>query len=61
MKYFHYLHYGLSVVLAFVGCKMLIVDLYKIPIGVSLLVIACVLAISVIASIIWPQKENNLK
>ena len=61
MQYFHYLHYGLSAVLGFVGCKMLLVDIYKIPIGVSLSVIAGILIISVIASIRWPQKINDLK
>jgi tellurite resistance protein TerC len=48
---FYYLKLGLSVVLAFVGTKMVIVDIYKIPIGLSLGVIASILAISVIASL----------
>lgn len=48
---FYYLKLGLSVVLAFVGTKMVIVDMYKIPIGLSLGVIASILAISVIASL----------
>jgi tellurite resistance protein TerC len=47
---FHYLKVGLSVVLVFVGLKMLAVDLYKVPIGVSLGVIVLVLGISVAAS-----------
>ena len=37
---FYYLKLGLSVVLAFVGTKMVIVDIYKIPVGFSLGVIA---------------------
>ena len=44
---FHYLKLGLSVVLVFVGAKMLASDLYKVPVGVSLGVIALVLAASV--------------
>ncbi len=57
MKLFHHLHYGLSVILAFVGIKMLIADIYKINIGVSLATIASIIALSVIASLIWPKKE----
>ncbi len=56
MRLFHYLRYGLVVVLIFVGCKMLIADFYKIPTGISLGVVAGVLIISVIVSIKWPRK-----
>ena len=52
---FHYLKLGLSVVLVFVGAKMLLVDVYKIPIGISLGVIALILAVSVAASLIFPK------
>jgi tellurite resistance protein TerC len=55
MPLFHYLHYGLSVILVFVGIKMLLVDLYKIPIGIALGVVAGVLLISVLASLIRPR------
>jgi tellurite resistance protein TerC len=51
MDKFQYLKLGLSVVLAFVGIKMVLADVYKIPIGISLGVIASILAISVIASL----------
>lgn len=57
MQLFHYLHYGLSIILVFVGAKMLISDIYKVPIGVALLVIAGILVISVIASILRPRQE----
>ena len=53
---FHYLKLGLSVVLVFVGIKMTIVDIYKIPVGLSLGVIALILATAVIASLIRAQK-----
>ena len=56
---FHYLKVGLSVVLVFVGLKMLAVDLYKVPIGVSLGVIVLVLGISVAASWWWPRTPSN--
>jgi tellurite resistance protein TerC len=48
---FHYLKLGLSAVLVFVGVKMVLVDIYKIPIGLSLAVIAGILTISIIASL----------
>jgi predicted tellurium resistance membrane protein TerC len=40
---FHHLKLGLSVVLVFVGIKMVIVDFYKIPVGLSLGLIAAIL------------------
>ena len=52
MKIFHYLNYGLAVILAFVGIKMLIVHLYEIPIGISLGIITGVLLLSVVASLV---------
>lgn len=51
MQLFHYLAYGLSAVLVFVGAKMMLVDVYKIPIQISLLVIVLILTISVVASV----------
>lgn len=58
-KYFHFLKYGLSAILVFVGTKMIIVDFYKIPIMISLLTIMGILTISVVLSLIFPQKENT--
>lgn len=58
-KYFHFLKYGLSAILVFVGTKMVIVDFYKIPILFSLLTIMGILTISVVLSLIFPQKENT--
>ena len=52
---FHYLKLGLSLVLLFVGAKMLASDLYKVPVGISLGVIALVLTTSVLASLAWPK------
>jgi TerC family integral membrane protein len=59
MQLFHYLPYGLSFILAFVGIKMLLVDIYKIPIGMALGTVAGVLAISVLASILFPPKPES--
>ena len=56
MKMFQYLNYGLSLILAFVGVKMLIADFYEIPIGLSLGAIAAILAVSMAASFLFPKK-----
>lgn len=49
---FAYLKIGLSVVLLFVGAKMLLFDVYKVPIALSLLVIVAILAASIVASLL---------
>jgi tellurite resistance protein TerC len=56
---FHLLKIGLAIVLLFVGGKMVVVDFYKVPIGVSLGVIAGVLLLSVIGSVIWPKDVES--
>lgn len=53
---FYYLKLGLAVVLTFVGVKMVIVDLYKIPTPLSLAVVAGVLTIAVVASLLRSQR-----
>ncbi|HXV43582.1 MAG TPA: TerC/Alx family metal homeostasis membrane protein, partial [Anaerolineae bacterium] len=53
---FYYLKLGLSVVLTFVGVKMVIAEFYKIPIGVSLGVIASILILAVAASLLRTQR-----
>ena len=59
MQMFVYLKFGLSLVLCFVGAKMLLADIYKIPIGASLAVIGTVLLLSIIASW-WSQRKSAL-
>jgi len=62
MKLFHYLNYGLSVVLIFIGIKMLLPERYHVPTWAALAVIAAVLAVSVLASVLFPRKdESNLE
>jgi len=53
---FHLLHYGLSVILIFIGVKMLVSHYLQIPIGVALGVVAGVLLISIIMSLVFPRK-----
>ena len=55
MDLFHHLHYGLSAILIFVGLKMLLGPFFEIPIGIALGVVASILALSVVASLIWPK------
>jgi tellurite resistance protein TerC len=55
LKLFHYLHYGLAVILVFVGFKMLIAEFVKIPIVVTLSVVIGVIAVSTVASILTPR------
>ncbi len=57
MNLFHYLKYGLAVILAFVGMKMLVADWINIPIGAALAVVGGVLLLSVLASLVWPKKD----
>jgi tellurite resistance protein TerC len=56
---FHYLNLGMSVILIFIGAKMVLTDMYKIPIGVALSVIVGILAVSIAASLIMPKSEKN--
>lgn len=56
---FHYLKTGLAFVLAFVGVKMMIVDIYKIPIGASLAIIALLIGGAILASLLWPPHEED--
>jgi len=48
---FHLLNYGLAVVLMFIGTKMCLVDIYKIPVLFSLGVVVCILALTMLLSV----------
>lgn len=69
MDKFHYLKLGLAVVLTFVGVKMLMPEVthlitgttYAIPIEVSLLVIATVLTVAIVASLIYPPAPKPVE
>ena len=54
---FHLLPYGLALVLIFIGAKMLMIDFYKIPIGVALMVTASLIASSIVISI-WHTRKK---
>jgi len=59
MQTFRYLHYGLAVILMFIGTKMLISHFYKIPTEVALGVVAALLAGSVGASLMHKEASES--
>jgi tellurite resistance protein TerC len=48
---FHLLNYGLAAVLVFIGTKMCLIDVYKIPVGISLGVVVAILALTMVLSV----------
>jgi tellurite resistance protein TerC len=58
MDLFHYLHYGLSVVLIFIGLKMLGSHYVYIPTGWALTIVLFVLGAAILASLLNPQKKS---
>ncbi len=58
VQMFHLLHYGLAFILAFIGAKMLLAEVYHISVPVSLGVVVVSLVLSVVLSIKFPQKAE---
>lgn len=56
---FYYLRLGLSIILFYVGIKMILTDIYHIPTVLSLLVIAAVLMLAVVASLIRTRRISQ--
>jgi tellurite resistance protein TerC len=56
--YFRYLKFGLSAILLFVGIKMCLVDVYKIPVIMSLGVILFILLVSIVVSKLVPERKK---
>lgn len=55
---FSMLKYGLSVILVFIGIKMLIIDFFHIPIGISLGVVAGILTLTLLINA-WVNRRND--
>ena len=55
---FHLLKYGLAAILMFIGVKMLLLDVYKIPVGIALGIVAIILATSIAASVAATRNGN---
>jgi tellurite resistance protein TerC len=60
MQMFAYLKVGLSFVLVFVGAKMLVADVYEIPIGVSLATVGGILALSILVSLVTQWRSEGV-
>jgi tellurite resistance protein TerC len=58
---FHLLNYGLAVVLVFIGTKMVLIDIYKIPVVVSLGVVVAILAITMVWSVKTAPKDDEIE
>jgi tellurite resistance protein TerC len=56
---FHLLTYGLAVILVFIGTKMMLIDIFKIPVVISLLVVVGILAITMIWSVKTSPKDEK--
>lgn len=59
VRQFYYLRLGLAVILSYVGVKMVLTDLYHIPSALSLLVIALILALAIIASFLRTRRLSK--
>ena len=59
LRTFRYLSHGLSLVLMFIGIKMLVADVVAIPIGASLGIVMVILAAAIVASIIGERRERS--
>jgi len=55
---FHLLKYGLALVLMFIGVKMLLLDIYKIPVGIALGIVGLILLVSVAASLVTSRRSG---
>ena len=58
---FHLLNYGLAVILVFIGTKMMLIDIYKIPVAVSLGVVVGILAVTMFLSVRSSSKQPASK
>lgn len=56
---FHLLTYGLAVILVFIGTKMMLIDVFKIPVVISLLTVVGILAITMIWSVRTSPKDGK--
>ncbi|MDP6822507.1 MAG: TerC family protein [Dehalococcoidia bacterium] len=58
LPYFRYLNFGLSVILVFIGIKMITSDVYHMPTPVSLGTVGGVLAVTILASYVAKRRED---
>ena len=58
MQLFHYLHYGLALILVFIGTKLVLSDIYHFDMRVALGIVGGILLLSVVASLMFPKKDD---
>lgn len=56
---FYYLKFGLAVILVLVGIKLVLADLYPVPVGISLAVIALILTLAIAVSLLRPPERED--
>lgn len=57
---FHYLKYGLCFILVFIGIKMLVHEIYHIPVAIALGVVGSLIFLSILVSIIRPPAKEEI-
>jgi tellurite resistance protein TerC len=60
MQLFHYLHYGLSLILIFIGGKLIISDFYKLDMRFALVIVGLILGGAILLSLLFPKKITDL-
>ncbi|MCL4178832.1 MAG: TerC/Alx family metal homeostasis membrane protein [Verrucomicrobia bacterium] len=58
MQMFHFLHYGFASIIIILGTKMLLSDVYKLPLGISVTLIVVILLLCVIVSLLRPRRAD---
>jgi len=58
MQMFHFLHYGFASIIIILGTKMLLSDIYKVPLGISVTLIVVILLVCVIISLLRPRRAD---
>ena len=58
MRMFHFLHYGFASIILILGVKMLLSDVYKLPVALSLGLILVILLVCVIISLLRPRRGD---
>jgi tellurite resistance protein TerC len=58
MQMFHALHYGFASIILILGVKMLLTDVYKMPVALSLVLIIVILLVCIIVSLLRPRRAD---
>ena len=59
LQMFHFLHYGFASIVLILGVKMLLSDVYKIPVEASLVLIVNILSVCIIVSLLRPRRADS--